>query len=104
MSLKTFKPYTKTTRGTVLVSRNELWKGKPFKALTKKKDHQKVGIIMGELLLEILEVDINKDIEISIFIEKKLISKVQLKESNTIQIDHATSCLLNLTMVKDFII
>ena len=34
MSLKTFKPYTKTTRGTVLTSREGLWKGKPHKPLT----------------------------------------------------------------------
>ena len=37
MSLKTFKPYTKTRRATVLVDRTGLWKGKPFKALTDKK-------------------------------------------------------------------
>ena len=37
MSLKTFKPYTKSTRGTVLVDKTGLWKGKPFKALTVKK-------------------------------------------------------------------
>jgi len=34
MSLKTFKPYTKSTRGTVLVNRQEIWKGKPLKSLT----------------------------------------------------------------------
>ena len=34
MSLKTFKSYTKSTRGTVLVDRKNLWKGKSFKALT----------------------------------------------------------------------
>ena len=34
MSLKTYKPYTKSTRGTVLVDRSGLWKGKPFKSLT----------------------------------------------------------------------
>ena len=34
MSLKTFKPYTKSTRGTVLVDRKNLWKGKPYKPLT----------------------------------------------------------------------
>ena len=34
MALKTFKPYTKTTRGTVLASRAGLWKGKPHKPLT----------------------------------------------------------------------
>ena len=34
MSLKTFKPYTKSTRGTVLADRNGLWKGKPLKSLS----------------------------------------------------------------------
>ena len=34
MSLKTFKSYTKSTRGTVLVDRKNLWKGKPLKSLT----------------------------------------------------------------------
>ena len=34
MALKTFKPYTKSTRGTILVDRTELWKGKPHKPLT----------------------------------------------------------------------
>ena len=33
MALKTFKPYTKSTRGTILVDRTGLWKGKPFKKL-----------------------------------------------------------------------
>ena len=34
MSLKTFKSYTKSTRGTVLVDRKNLWKGKPIKSLS----------------------------------------------------------------------
>jgi len=34
MSLKFFKSYTKSTRGTVLVNRKGLWKGKPHKSLT----------------------------------------------------------------------
>ena len=34
MSLKTFKPYTKSTRGTVLIDKKGLWKGKPIKKLT----------------------------------------------------------------------
>ena len=34
MALKTFKPYTKSTRGTILTSREGLWKGKPYKPLT----------------------------------------------------------------------
>ena len=37
MSLKTFKPYTKSTRGTVIVDKKNIWKGSPFKSLTKGK-------------------------------------------------------------------
>ena len=35
MALKTFKPYTKSTRGTVLIDKGSLWKGAPYKPLTK---------------------------------------------------------------------
>ena len=38
MALKTFKPYTKSTRGTVLVDRSGLWKGKPYKSLVEPKN------------------------------------------------------------------
>ena len=38
MPLKIFKSYTKSTRGTVLVSRKNLWKGKSFKSLTFGKN------------------------------------------------------------------
>ena len=54
MTLKTFKPYTKSTRGTILVSKSNL---------------QREEIILAELLQEIMVVVINKDIEILIFIE-----------------------------------
>ena len=37
MSLKIFKPYTKSTRGTVLINREKLWKGKSLKSLTFSK-------------------------------------------------------------------
>ena len=41
MTLKTFKPYTKSTRGTILVDRAGLWKGKPFKSLVISKNASK---------------------------------------------------------------
>ena len=41
MSLKTFKPYTKSSRGTVLVGRTGLWKGKPYKPLTTPNNSAK---------------------------------------------------------------
>ena len=34
MTLKTFKSYTKSTRGTVLIDRKKLWKGGPLKSLS----------------------------------------------------------------------
>ena len=39
MALKTFKPYTKSTRGTVIVDKSDLWKGSPYKALTRGQSH-----------------------------------------------------------------
>ena len=35
MGLKILKPNTPSQRGTVLLDRSELWKGKPFKKLSK---------------------------------------------------------------------
>ncbi len=37
MALKHFNPVTATLRGTVLIDRGELWKGKPVKQLTEGK-------------------------------------------------------------------
>ena len=38
MSLKIFKSYTKSTRGTVLIDRKKIWKGKSLKSLTFGKN------------------------------------------------------------------
>ena len=37
MSLKSYKPYTKSTRTTILVDRKNIWKGSPVKSLTRGK-------------------------------------------------------------------
>jgi large subunit ribosomal protein L2 len=37
MPLKSYNPVTPSLRGTVLIARSELWKGKPVKALTEGK-------------------------------------------------------------------
>jgi large subunit ribosomal protein L2 len=39
MALKHFNPVTASLRGTVLINRSELWKGKPVKLLTEGKSH-----------------------------------------------------------------
>ena len=41
MALKSFKPYTKSTRGTILINRAGLWKGKPYKPLLSEKNASK---------------------------------------------------------------
>ena len=38
MGLKSYKPYTKSTRTTVLVDRKNIWKGSPYKPLTRGKN------------------------------------------------------------------
>src|SRR5438270_11025121 len=37
MALRNFNPVTPSLRGTILVDRSELWKGKPVKTLTEGK-------------------------------------------------------------------
>ncbi len=49
MSLKSFKPYTKSTRGTVLVNRENLWKGKPYKPLTSVNNSSKGRNNLGRI-------------------------------------------------------
>ncbi len=49
MTLKTFKPYTKSTRGTILVSKSNLWKGKPYKQLTSSKRSSKGRNNLGRI-------------------------------------------------------
>lgn len=39
MALKHFNPVTPSLRGTILIDRAELWKGKPVKGLTEGKSH-----------------------------------------------------------------
>ena len=39
MALKHFSPVTASLRGTILIDRSELWRGKPVKQLTEGKSH-----------------------------------------------------------------
>ena len=39
MALKQFNPVTASLRGTILIDRSELWRGKPLKLLTEGKSH-----------------------------------------------------------------
>ena len=62
MALKTFKPYTKSTRGTVVVDKSALWKGSPHKPLTRgqhvtggRNCYSKQIINRGNYYIELLE-------------------------------------------------
>ena len=63
MALKTFKPYTKSTRGTVVLDKSNLWKGAPYKPLKKVKILLAAETIMEELLQDTSEEDQNINIE-----------------------------------------
>ena len=41
MKVQTFTAYTKSSRGSILVDRTGLWKGKPFKSLVSPKNAMK---------------------------------------------------------------
>ena len=49
MALKSYKPYTKSTRGTILVDKSELWKGKPYKPLTTANNPSKGRNNLGRI-------------------------------------------------------
>ena len=90
MALKTFKPYTKSTRGTILVDRTGLWKGKPFKALVTAKNSMKGRNNNGHITNINRAGGHKKCTDKLIFIERNLIWKLALKELNMILIDRVT--------------
>ena len=49
MALKTYKPYTKSTRGTILIDKSGIWKGKPFKPLTSVNNASKGRNNLGRI-------------------------------------------------------
>ena len=49
MGLKTFKTYTKSRRGTILIDREGLWKGKPYKPLTSVNNSSKGRNNLGRI-------------------------------------------------------
>ena len=63
MTLKILKPYTKSTRGTVLLSR-DVWRGKPHKSLTRGKNLRVEETILGELLQDTKVLVIKKNIDL----------------------------------------
>ncbi len=73
MSLKSYKPYTKSTRATVLVDRKNIWKGPPFKSLTKGKTSSGGRNNLGRITSRARGAGHKKDIELLTFTETRLI-------------------------------
>ena len=90
MSLKTFKSYTKSSRGTVLVDRRDLWKGKSFKSLSFGKTSTGGRNNLGRITSRSKGAGHKKNIDWSIFTERKMMSKLKLKELNMIPIEQLT--------------
>ena len=89
MALKTFKPYTKSVRGTVLVDKSKLWKGDSYKPLTVGQHSTGARNNMGRITSRHRGGAHKHKYRIVVFIDQKEILKVLLKELNMIQIEQA---------------
>ena len=90
MSLKTFKSYTKSTRGTVLVDRKNIWKGKPLKSLTIGSHSTGGRNNLGRITSRHKGAGHKQKYRQIDFYRKKMILRQRSKESNMIQIDQLT--------------
>ena len=87
MSLKTYKPYTKSTRTTILVERKNIWKGPPVKSLTRGKTSSGGRNNLGRITSRSKGAGHKKKYRIIDFkINTMLLER--LNELSTIQIEH----------------
>ena len=87
MALKTFKPYTKSTRGTVVLDKSSLWKGAPYKPLTKGQNFTGGRNNNGRITSRHIGGGSKHKYRVIDFYRKKKIFLRLLKELNTIQIE-----------------
>ena len=83
MALKTFKPYTKSTRGTVVIDKSVLWKGTPYKPLTKGQNFTGGRNNNGRITSRHIGGGSKHKYRIIDFYRKKKILKPPLIELNT---------------------
>ena len=98
MALKSFKPVTAAQRGLVLVDNSELYKGKPFKKLTKGLTKSGGRNNYGHLTARRKGGGHKRKYRIIDFKRNILIFLQLLKELNMILIDLHTLLLLNIKM------
>ena len=98
MTLKSFKPYTKSTRGTVLINKTGLWKGKPFKALIEKKRSSKGRNNYGRITSRNSGGGHKQKYRVIDFYRKKINMKAEIER---IEYDPNRSCYIMLVKFED---
>jgi len=98
MTLKSFKPYTKSTRGTVLINKTGLWKGKPFKALIEKKRSSKGRNNYGRITSRNSGGGHKQKYRLVDFYRKKINMKAEIER---IEYDPNRSCYIMLVKFED---
>ena len=98
MPLKQFKPYTKSTRSTILVDRSGLWKGKPFKALTSTNKPVKGRNNMGRITARNHGGGHKQKYRLVDFYRKKFNMKAEVER---IEYDPNRSCYIMLVKFED---
>ena len=98
MTLKSYKPYTKSTRGTVLINKTGLWKGKPFKALIEKKRSSKGRNNYGRITSRNSGGGHKQKYRLIDFYRKKINMKAEIER---IEYDPNRSCYIMLVKFED---
>ena len=98
MSLKTYKPYTKSTRGTILIDKSKLWKGKPYKPLTSQNKSSKGRNNLGRITARNIGGGHKQKYRIIDFHRKKI---NMIAEVERIEYDPNRSCHIMLVKFED---
>ena len=98
MSLKSFKPYTKSRRGTILVDKSELWKGKPYKPLISNNNASKGRNNLGRITSRNHGGGHKKRYRHVDFYRKKFNMKAEVER---IEYDPNRSCYIMLVKFED---
>tara|TARA_Y100000590_G_scaffold266099_1_gene298892 strand:- start:113 stop:946 length:834 start_codon:yes stop_codon:yes gene_type:complete len=98
MALKTYKPYTKSNRGTVLIDRNDLWKGKPYKPLTSVNNTSRGRNNLGRITARNIGGGHKQKYRIIDFHRRKFDMKANVER---VEYDPNRSCYIMLVKFED---
>tara|TARA_B100000686_G_scaffold331413_1_gene394917 strand:- start:51 stop:884 length:834 start_codon:yes stop_codon:yes gene_type:complete len=98
MTLKTYKPYTKSNRGTILVDRSGLWKGRPYKPLTMVNNASRGRNNLGRITARNIGGGHKQKYRIIDFHRRKFDMKANVER---IEYDPNRSCYIMLVKFED---